>query len=203
MYFLCLFVYIYWYRYVLFALVCACSYLHVFTYSFGSYMGLVRLHFVFWRHLSLHCNIYQSFYIYREVHVLMWWKIYMILIPITVRFFLVGGTSQLYRWKSYLCAKFLFRSFQHPLSIWTYSEFWYIQNLGILRIRGIFRTLVDSESWHIQNSFIFIILAYSEHWYIQNPRILKNQLFSEPCYVENARHVQNPLKLLWWNVLQK
>ena len=31
MYFICL------YRYVLFALVCACSYLHVFTYSFGYY----------------------------------------------------------------------------------------------------------------------------------------------------------------------
>ena len=41
------YVYICLYRYVLFALVSTCSYLHIFTYSFGSYRGLIRLHFVF------------------------------------------------------------------------------------------------------------------------------------------------------------
>ena len=46
-FYMCLYVYISLYRYVLFALVCACSYLHTFTYSFGSYWGLIRLHFVF------------------------------------------------------------------------------------------------------------------------------------------------------------
>ena len=46
-FYMCLYVYICLYRYVLFALVCACSYLHIFTYSFGSYRGLIRLHFVF------------------------------------------------------------------------------------------------------------------------------------------------------------
>ena len=46
-FYMCLYVYICLYRYVLFALVCACSYLHIFTYSFGSYSGLIRLHFVF------------------------------------------------------------------------------------------------------------------------------------------------------------
>ena len=45
-FFKCLYVYICLYRYVLLALVCACSYLHIFTYSFGSYSGLIRLHFV-------------------------------------------------------------------------------------------------------------------------------------------------------------
>ena len=40
-------IYICLYRYVLFALVCACTYLHIFAYSFGSYRGLIRLHFVF------------------------------------------------------------------------------------------------------------------------------------------------------------
>ena len=44
---MCLYVYICLYRYVLFALVCVCSHLHIFTYSFGSYRGLIRLHFVF------------------------------------------------------------------------------------------------------------------------------------------------------------
>ena len=42
-----LYVYICLYRYVLFALVCACTYLHMCAYSFGSYRGLIRLHFVF------------------------------------------------------------------------------------------------------------------------------------------------------------
>ena len=32
--------------YALFALVCTSSYLNKFTYSFGSYRGLTRLHFV-------------------------------------------------------------------------------------------------------------------------------------------------------------
>ena len=44
------------YRYILFALVSTFSYLHIFTYSFGSYRGLIRLSFVFCK--SLHCNIY-------------------------------------------------------------------------------------------------------------------------------------------------
>ena len=37
MYFICVFMYISicLYRYVLFALVCTCSYLHIFAYSFG------------------------------------------------------------------------------------------------------------------------------------------------------------------------
>ena len=60
---MCLYVYICLYRYVLFALVCVCSYLHIFTYSFGFYRGLIRLCFVFWSLLSLHCYKYQSFYI--------------------------------------------------------------------------------------------------------------------------------------------
>ena len=44
--------------YILFTLVCTCLYLHIFTYSFRSYRGLIRLHFVFWSPLSLHCNVY-------------------------------------------------------------------------------------------------------------------------------------------------
>ena len=44
---MCLYVIVGLYRYVLFPLVRACSYLHIFTYSVGSYRGLIRLHFVF------------------------------------------------------------------------------------------------------------------------------------------------------------
>ena len=57
-FYMCLYVYICLYKYVLFALVCACLYLHIFTYSFGSYRGLIKLHFVLWSPLSLHCHKY-------------------------------------------------------------------------------------------------------------------------------------------------
>ena len=54
-----------------------------------------------------------------------------------------------------------------------------------LRNPGIFRTVVYSESSHIQNQkhiqklSIFTSLVYSERWHIQNPR-----------------HIQNPVKHL-------
>ena len=56
--FIYIYIYICLYRYVLFALVSATSYLRIFTYSFGSYRGLIRLHFVFWSPLSLHSYKY-------------------------------------------------------------------------------------------------------------------------------------------------
>ena len=46
-FYMCLYVYVCLYRPVLFGLVCTCLYLHIFTYSFGSYMGFIRLYFVF------------------------------------------------------------------------------------------------------------------------------------------------------------
>ena len=55
---MCLYVYICLYRYALFALVCACSDLNIFTYSFGSYRGLIRFHFIVRSPLSLHCYKY-------------------------------------------------------------------------------------------------------------------------------------------------
>ena len=33
----------------------------------------------------------------------------------------------------------------------TYLKLWYIQNPNVLRTRTIFRTLLYSEHWHIQN----------------------------------------------------
>ena len=57
MYFMCLHVYICLCRYVLFALVRACSYLHIFTYSFGSCI----LHF----EVVYHCIVINiSLFIY-------------------------------------------------------------------------------------------------------------------------------------------
>ena len=79
---MCLYVYMCLYRYVWLALVCTWSYLHIFTYSFGSYRGLIRLRFVFWP-LSLHYNIYYSFDINRNVFVKMRWK-YIMMTIITI-----------------------------------------------------------------------------------------------------------------------
>ena len=57
LFYMCLYLYVCLYRYVLFPLVRACSYLHIFTYSFSSYRGLIRLNFVFRSPLLLHCNM--------------------------------------------------------------------------------------------------------------------------------------------------
>ena len=44
----------------------------------------------------------------------------------------------------------------------TYSEPWYIQNPGIIKIRSIFRTQVYPKLWHIQ-----------KHRHFQNPGIFR------------------------------
>ena len=62
---MCLYVYICLYRYVLFTLVCTCSYLHIFTYSFGSLEG--TLDCVLYFEVPYHCIvIYISVFLYRE-----------------------------------------------------------------------------------------------------------------------------------------
>ena len=76
------------YRYLWFALVCTWSYLHMFTYSFGSYRGLIRLRFMFWP-LSLHYNIYYSFYRNRKVFVKMRWKYIMMIIIAIITIMLI------------------------------------------------------------------------------------------------------------------
>ena len=59
----------------------------------------------------------------------------------------------------------------------TYSEPWFVQNLGKFRTRGIFRVLVYLEPWHIRNPDIFRTrgifrtLVYSEPSHIQNPGV--------------------------------
>ena len=72
----------------------------------------------------------------------------------------------------------------------TYSEPSYIQKLGKFRTRGIFRTLVYSEPWFIQNPDIF--KAYSEPWNIQNSEIFRTLVYAEPWQIENQRCIQKP-----------
>ena len=45
----------------------------------------------------------------------------------------------------------IIQTHSEPCVILAYSEPRYIQNPGIFRARGIFRTLVYSELWHVQN----------------------------------------------------
>ena len=105
--------------------------------------------------------------------------------------------------------------------------------ISIFRTRGILRAQVYSKLWHIQKPFIFRTVVYSEvkvysdSCYIQNHGILKimqifrswgilrTLVYSEPetCseleaflefwHIENQRFIQNPVKNLWWSVLQK
>ena len=56
-----------------------------------------------------------------------------------------------------------------PCVTFIYSEVWYIQNSGIFKTRGIFRTLVYPKFWHIQNQR-----------YIKTPGLLKTLGYSEP-----------------------
>ena len=60
-----------------------------------------------------------------------------------------------------------------------YTESWFIQNPDIFRTRRIFRILVYPEPRHIQSPSIFRTLTYSEPetyselWCIQNPDIFR------------------------------
>ena len=77
------------------------------------------------------------------------------------------------------------KTYSEPCVTLAYSEFWYIQNPGMFKARGIFRTLLYPKLWHIpnqkhiQNSDISETLAhsepepYSESWAIQNPQIFR------------------------------
>ena len=64
-FYMCLYVYIFWYRYVLFAIVCG-SYLHIFTYSFSSYRGLIT--FIIYIYIYIYIIYIYVIYIYIYVH---------------------------------------------------------------------------------------------------------------------------------------
>ena len=76
----------------------------------------------------------------------------------------IQGYPDIIRHIQDLCELCIFRSL-------TYSEFWYIQNFGILRKQSIVRTL--------------------EYVDVENPGV-----YSEPWHVENLRHTQNTAKHL-------
>ena len=48
------------------------------------------------------------------------------------------------------------QTYSEPCLTLTYSETWYIQNLGKFRTRDILKTLAYSEPWFIQNPGIFM-----------------------------------------------
>ena len=62
----------------------------------------------------------------------------------------------------------IIQGYFEPCAALAYSEVWYIQNSGIFKTRGIFRTLVYPKLWHIQNQKrfqnpgLFRALGYSE-----------------------------------------
>ena len=43
------------------------------------------------------------------------------------------------------------QAYSEPCITLAYYKLWYIQDLGIFKTRGIFRTLVYSQLWHIQS----------------------------------------------------
>ena len=62
----------------------------------------------------------------------------------------------------------IIKAYSKPIVTLANSELWYIQNHGIFKTRGIFRTLVYPKLWHIQNQRhihnpgLFRTLGYSE-----------------------------------------
>ena len=71
----------------------------------------------------------------------------------------------------------IIQAYSEPCVTLTCSELWYIQNPGIFKTRGIFRTLVYPKLWHIQNPGIF----------------RKTEAYSEPC--------QTSVKKCFWKQL--
>ena len=60
---------------------------------------------------------------------------------------------------------------------------------------GILRTLCKPS--------IFRTLIYSKPWHIQNPDIFRTEVYSEPWDTQNLTKIQNPIKHLQWSVVQK
>ena len=60
------------------------------------------------------------------------------------------------------------QAYSKPCVTLTCLERWYIWNPGTFRIRSIFRIVVYSKPWHIQNPGVFTTLVYLEPWCIQN-----------------------------------
>ena len=109
------------------------------------------------------------------------------------------------------------QAYSEPSVILAYAEPWYIQNPGIYRYRGIFKTLVYQKPdilrtvvyseprdiqnpRHFQNHGILRDLTHSKPQYIQEPGIFRSRgkfrtlVYAQPC------HIQNPVKYLRWSI---
>ena len=92
------------------------------------------------------------------------------------------------------------------ISPWAYSGiFRYTQAYsGLLRqiqafsepclTLALFRTLVYSETWHIQNPGIFRNLTYSKLWYIPNRGYSGPEAYPESWHSQNHLRIQNSFK---------
>ena len=67
----------------------------------------------------------------------------------------------------------------------------YLVMLRTLFKSSIFRSMVYSKLWHIQN-----------HKHMQNPGIFRKAVCSEPWNTQNLRQIQNPAKHLQWSSVQ-
>ena len=82
----------------------------------------------------------------------------------------------------------IIQPYSKPCITLAYSEFWYIQNHGIFKNRGIFRTLVYPKLLHIQNQR-----------HIQNPGLFKTlgysepEAYSEPCQTSTMERFEKQL----------
>ena len=53
------------------------------------------------------------------------------------------------------------------------------------------------------NCSIFKTLVYSKPWHIQNAEIFRTEVYSEPWDTQNLTKIQKPSKHLQWSVAQK
>ena len=77
----------------------------------------------------------------------------------------------------------IIQAYSEPCVTLECSELWYIQNHGIFKTRGIFRTLVYPKLWDIQNQR-----------HIQNPGLFRpGETYSEPCQTPTMEHFEKQL----------
>ena len=74
------------------------------------------------------------------------------------------------------------QAYSEPCVALAYSELWYIQNPGIIKTRGIFRTLVYPKHCTFRTRDIFRTLRYSEP-----------EAYSEPCQTFTMGHFEKRL----------
>ena len=74
----------------------------------------------------------------------------------------------------------IIHSYSEPCVTLAYSKLWYIQNPGIFKTKGKFRTIQNQR--HIQNPSLFRTLGYSDL-----------EAYSEPCQPSTTEHFEKQL----------